>query len=205
MLDSRLRSWIDPPLNRAGRELAGLGITPNAVTAAGFLVGVAGAVAIALQAYTLGLWLILGNRLADGLDGAVARHTEPTDLGGYLDIVLDFLFYSGIVFAFAVADPERGLMAAFLIYSFVGTGCSFLAYAIVAAKRGITTEARGRKAFYHLGGLTEGTETIVVLVLLCLWPAGFGWIAGIFGLLCWLTTAGRIGQAVRVFGDRDRL
>ena len=64
---------------------------------------------------------------ADGLDGAVARHVGVTDLGGYLDIVLDFLIYSGIVFGFAVGRPDQALPAAFLIFSFVGTGTAFLA------------------------------------------------------------------------------
>ena len=95
-----------------------------------------------------------------------------TDLGGFLDIVLDFIVYAGLVFAFAVADPERNaLAAAFLLFAFMGTGSSFLAFAIMAAKRGISSELRGRKSLYYLGGLTEGTETILFLVLACLLPS----------------------------------
>ena len=136
------------------------------------------------------------NRLCDGLDGAVARRRGLTDLGGFLDIVLDFLIYAVVPFAFALADPAaNALAAAFLIFSFIGTGSSFLAYAIMAAKRGISTELRGRKSLYYLGGLTEGTETIAAFVLACLWPAWFPWIAVVFGLLCWLTTATRIAVA----------
>ena len=121
-----------------------------------------------------------------------------TDLGGFLDIVLDFLIYAAVPFAFALADPAaNALPAAFLIFSFMGTGSSFLAYAIMAAKRGIATELRGRKSLYYLGGLTEGTETIVAFVLACLWPAWFPLIAWTFGALCWLTTATRIVVAVQ--------
>ncbi len=146
--------------------------------------------------------LILLNRLADGLDGAIARNTQTTDLGGYLDIVCDFLVYSGVVFGFALARPEaNALPAAFLILSFVGTGSSFLAYAVVATKRGVTTKIRGHKSFYYLGGLTEGTETFALFVLLCLFPDAFPWLAWMFGGLCWITTAFRILAAVRAFGD----
>jgi phosphatidylglycerophosphate synthase len=198
VLDARLRRLIDPPLDWLSAPLAAHGLSANAVTVAGFVIGLGAVAAIAGRLYFLGLGLLLLNRLFDGLDGAVARRRGLTDLGGFLDIVLDFLIYAAVPFAFAVADPAaNALAAAFLIFSFVGTGSSFLAFAIMAAKRGIGTDLRGRKSLYYLGGLTEGTETIVVFVLACLWPPLFPWIALVFGLLCWLTTATRITVAVQ--------
>ncbi|WP_420565779.1 CDP-alcohol phosphatidyltransferase family protein [Thalassobaculum sp.] len=199
MFDAALRRVIDPPLNAAGRRLARAGVSANAVTVAGFLVGLGAVPALALQRYDIALALILANRLADGLDGAVARASGPSDLGGYLDIVLDFIFYSAVVFGVALGQPDEAVFAAFLIFSFIGTGASFLAYAIIAAKRGVTSEARGRKSIFYLGGLTEGAETIACFVAICLFPAWFPWIAGVFGAMCWLTTASRIGQAVHSF------
>ncbi len=199
MLDARLRQFIDPPLDRIGRRMARLGITANSITWTGFGVGIGAWVLLALGNYWGALALILLNRLADGLDGAVARHGRITDLGGYLDIVLDFLFYSGVVFFFAVGRPDEALPAAFLIFSFVGTGVSFLAFATLAAKRGITSAARGPKSIYYLGGLTEGSETIGLFVAICLFPDLFAWFAWIFGGLCWLTTSVRIFQAVETF------
>ena len=199
MLDARLRRLIDSPLDRLAAPLASRGLSANAVTVVGFLIGLGAAAAIAGRAYLLGLGLLLLNRLLDGLDGAVARRRGLTDLGGFLDIVLDFLIYSAVPFAFALADPgANALAAAFLIFSFVGTGSSFLAFAIMAAKRGIATDLRGQKSLYYLGGLTEGTETILMFVLACLWPAWFPWIALVFGLLCWLTTATRIAIAAQL-------
>jgi phosphatidylglycerophosphate synthase len=198
VLDARLRRLIDPPLDRLSAPLVARGISANAVTVAGFVIGLCAAAAIAGRAYLLGLALLLLNRLCDGLDGAVARRRGLTDLGGFLDIVLDFLIYAAVPFAFALADPAANApAAAFLIFSFIGTGSSFLAYAIMAAKRGVSSDLRGRKSLYYLGGLTEGTETILAFVLACLWPALFPWIALIFGLLCWLTTATRIAVAVQ--------
>ena len=201
MLDPLMRRVIDPPLESAGRWLARSGLTANAVTWLGFAIGLAAIAALAFQLYGLALVLILLNRMADGLDGAVARQRGTTDLGGYLDIVFDFLFYSGVVFGFALGRPEDALAAAFLIFSFVGTGSSFLAYAILAAKRGLTTDIRGRKSLYYLGGLTEGSETIALFVAICLFPGAFPWLATAFGLLCWLTTAGRITAAIQTFRD----
>ncbi len=204
MLDAWMRRRIDTPLDRLGRSLAAAGLRANQVTLLGFIAGVAAVPLLAVEAYWPALVLILLNRLADGLDGAIARNTQTTDLGGYLDIICDFLVYSGVVFGFALARPEaNALPAAFLILSFVGTGSSFLAYAVVATKRGVTTKIRGHKSFYYLGGLTEGTETFALFVLLCLFPDAFPWLAWMFGGLCWITTAFRILAAVRAFGEQS--
>jgi phosphatidylglycerophosphate synthase len=146
--------------------------------------------------------LIAANRIADGLDGAVARRNGISDLCGYLDIVLDFLFYAGVPFFFAVGRPAVAIPAAFLMFSFVGTGTSFLAFAAIAARRGLSTEARGRKSIYYLGGLTEGIETIVLFFLICFLPEQFALLAWAFGSLCWLTTACRIASAVEAFRVR---
>lgn len=198
MLDGVARRLVGPPLERAGRRLAAAGIGADQLTVAGFGLGVLAAIAIALDQTGLGLACLALNRLADGLDGAVARASGPTDLGGFLDITLDFITYSGVVFAFALRDPADAVAAAGLIFAFMGTGSSFLAFAAIAARRGLTTGARGAKSIYYLGGLAEGTETIAFLVLACLVPAWFEALAAVFGGLCWLTTLGRILTARRL-------
>jgi len=201
MLDRTLRPLIDPPLNAVGRRLHAAGVSANAVTVAGFVIGMAAVPALALDQSWLAVLCIALNRAADGLDGAVARAAGPSDLGGFLDIVLDFIFYSAIVFAAALARPELAVWAAFLIFSFIGTGSSFLAYSIIAAKRGVTSVARGAKSIFYLGGLAEGTETIAALVLIAARPDWLPWVAAIFGAMCWITTATRIAEGVRAFRD----
>jgi phosphatidylglycerophosphate synthase len=191
MLDRAARRRLDPLLDRWAELCIAHGLSANAVTLAGFAVGLLAMLFVATGHDLAGLILLLLNRTADGIDGAVARRTRPTERGGYLDIVLDFILYSGVPFAFAVGHPEHALAAAFLIFSFVGTGTSFLAFAIF--KRDAPKQD---KAFHYLGGLTEGTETIVFFVLVLLFPGAFSVAAWIFGVLCWLTTVGRIGAAV---------
>ncbi|GLQ05607.1 CDP-alcohol phosphatidyltransferase family protein [Sneathiella chinensis] len=199
MLDSAIRYVIDPPLNKAGERIAALGISANMVTVTGFLIGMLAVPFLAFESYWTALVLILVNRLFDGLDGAVARKTLLTDFGGYLDIVCDFIFYSAVLVGFALARPENALAAVFLVFSFMGTASTFLAYAVMAEKHKITTEIRGAKSLYYLGGLTEGTETIIAFVLFCLFPDLFTVIAVIFGALCWVTTGTRIFAAWRTF------
>ncbi|MGH6885891.1 MAG: CDP-alcohol phosphatidyltransferase family protein [Geminicoccales bacterium] len=197
MLDAAMRRVIDPPLDRIGRRFAAAGISANAITLAGFAVGLLAVPALAAEWYGAALTLILLNRLADGLDGAVARRTKLTDFGGYLDIVCDFIFYAAVPFGFALGRPENSIAASFLVLSFVGTGTSFLAYAIMAAKRRLSCQRRGSKSLYYLGGLTEGTETIAIFVVCCLLPDAFVPLAYAFGALCWITTASRAATAWR--------
>ena len=201
MLDARLRPLIDPPLNRAGAVLAGLGVTANGLTFTGLALGLGGAAAIAFGAIGWGLALILANRLLDGLDGAVARVRGPSDLGGYFDIVADFAFYVSVPVGFGVLGPANQLPALVLVASFVLTGVSFLAFAVIAGKRGATTEAHGKKSFFYSTGLAEGTETIAVFVAMCLWPAWFPAIAYAYAALCVLTVFQRSAMAVSAFSD----
>ncbi len=200
MLDRHLRPLIDPPLAWLARGLAARGIEANAITLMGFGFGLAGCLAVAYEAYLPALLLLAVNRLADGLDGAVARERGLSEFGGYLDIVCDFIVYNALVVGFALAQPEAQVAALFLMLSFAGTGTSFLAYAILAAKRGQTNERQGRKSFYYLGGLAEGTETILFFALCLLFPSLFALLAWIFAGLCLLTTLGRVVMAWRAFG-----
>jgi phosphatidylglycerophosphate synthase len=199
MFDAALRRIVDPPLNFVGTKVAAVGISANMVTIVGFFLGIVAVPFVITENYAIALVLIIINRIFDGLDGAVARHSLLTDFGGYLDIVCDFIFYSAIVFAFAWARPENTLAGAFLILSFMGTASTFLTYAIMAEKHKISTDIRGRKSLYYLGGLTEGMETIVAMVLMCLLPNNFVEIAVIFGAMCWVTTVTRIYAAWLAF------
>jgi phosphatidylglycerophosphate synthase len=201
MLDAKLRPLIDPPLNAVGRRLARWGVTANGLTFTGLALGLGGAAAIAFGHIGWGLALIIANRLADGLDGAVARVRGPSDLGGYFDIVADFAFYVSIPLGFGVLSPANTLPALVLVASFVLTGVSFLAFAVIAGKRGATTEAHGKKSFFYSTGLAEGTETIAVFIAMCLFPAWFGLIAYGYAALCVLTVFQRSAMAARAFTD----
>jgi phosphatidylglycerophosphate synthase len=191
MFDSAIRPLIDPPLRVLGRMIAATGIRANQVTLVGLALGLGGAAAIALQNFSLGLMLILASRLADGLDGAVARIHGKTAFGGYLDIVSDFAFYAAVPVAFGIAMPEARLAALVLTASFILSGGSFLASAIIAAEQGWETRAQGEKSFYYLAGLAEGTETILFFCLFCLFPSWFAPLAWVFAAMCIATALGR--------------
>jgi len=193
MLDRVAIALLKPGLERMARALVRAGIGADSVTLFGFALGLAAALAIALGMPLAGLALLLASRLMDGLDGAVARLTRPTDRGAFLDITLDFLFYASFPLAFAVADPAaNALPAAVLLAAFMGTASSFLAFAVLAERRGLKSEDYPQKGLYYLGGLTEATETLTCFVLMCLWPQHFALWAYGFAVLCALTIVSRI-------------
>jgi phosphatidylglycerophosphate synthase len=203
MLDAAIRPHIDKPLAVVAKQAVAWGVSANTATVLAFALGIAAAALVAAQLYWPALALLLVSRFLDGLDGAIARQTQLTDLGGYLDITLDFIVYAAVVFAFALADPVRNaLAAAFLTTSFMAPAATFLAYAIFAQKHGITTEIRGAKSLYYLGGLTEGFETILTLCLMCAFPDWFAVFAVVYGVMCWITGGTRIAVAVQTFGAR---
>jgi len=201
MFDAKLRPLIDPPLNRLGSALARRGVTANAITFLGLALGLAGAAAISVGYFSAGLGLILANRLLDGLDGAVARANGPTVLGGYFDIVADFAFYVSVPLGFGLVDPANTQAALVLVASFVLTGVSFLAYAVIAAERGARTDAHGRKSFFYSTGLAEGGETIAVFIAFALFPAWFVPLACAYAALCVLTVFQRSALAIVQFSD----
>jgi len=199
MLDRLVRPLIDPPLHALARATLGWGWSANAVTLLGFAIGMLGVPLVAFGQYRWALAPLLISRVFDGLDGAIARLRGPTDFGGYLDIVSDFIFYAAFVFAFALADPANGVWASLLLVAFMGTGTSFLAWAILAAKKGLSSEAQGKKSFFYSAGLVEGSETILFLSLCCLLPGYFRELAIVFTVLCAVTVLGRIASARATF------
>lgn len=201
MLDRFALEVFKPLIERTAGEVRRRGYTADQVTLTGFGLGLFSALCVALGFYAFAILPLLASRACDGIDGAVARAGEPTDRGAFLDIGLDFVFYASIPLGFAVSNStDNGLAAATLLSAFVGTGSSFLAYAIIAEKRGLKSTAYPFKSFYYLGGLTEGTETVACFVAMCLWPQHFAAIAYIYAALCAVTTVTRLLAGWQTFG-----
>jgi phosphatidylglycerophosphate synthase len=200
MIDARLQKLLARPLDLVGRALAASGVSANGVTLAGLCVAVVLVFVLATQQYALGLALLVLNRVLDGVDGAIARSTRRTDFGGYLDSVADYVFYAGVPFGMALANPgDNAVPAAALLASFLLTGASFLAFATLAAKRGLEPEASRPKAFFYSVGFMEGAETIAFFVAMLLWPAHFAALAWTFAGLCVLTAVQRSLIAAKTF------
>ena len=192
MLDRYFLTWQEAAFRLPARFLGARGVSADAITLGGFTIGLAGAGLVALQSYRWAITAILISRFFDGLDGVVARMRGATDRGAFLDIALDFFVYASVPFGFALANPAANALAASaLLLSFVGTGSSFLAFAVIAAKRGLVSNAFPKKGLYYLGGLTEGAETILAFSAMCVWPEYFPTLAWAFAALAMITTITR--------------
>ncbi len=201
MFDRYATAFIKPALDAIAKPLALRGVRANHISLAGFAIGLGAAILIAVHAYLAGLVAIFISRLCDALDGAVARQNQASDAGAFLDIALDMLFYASIPLAFALANPKANALAAsVLLAGFVGTASSFLAFAVLAAKRGLASSAYPHKSFYFTGGLTEAGETLAVFAAMCLWPQYFAHLAWGFAALCLLTTAARVYGGYKALG-----
>jgi len=190
MLDTRMRSVVGPPLERVAVGLSALGATPAHLTGLGLALGIGACVAIATGFWPLGLALWLANRLADGLDGPVARQSTPTDLGGFLDIMADFAIYGGLLIAIGIAEPGTRIpaLAAFLAYYL--SGSSFLAWSSLAERLQLAT-GDGRSLLFP-GGLAEGTETIVAMVIILLFRSQAALLLWVWAAVVGVTALQRI-------------
>lgn len=191
MLDSLARKLIDKPLNALSNRISNK-ISANSITIIGFFIGILSFIAISKGQFTLALVFLALNRLCDGLDGAVARRQTTTDLGAYLDIISDFILWALLPLGFVLHDPQNAFAAVWLLASFAMSMSAFLAFAMMAEKRGLSTEAQGKKSFYYLSGLAEGTETIIFFATIMLRPDWFIPAALIFAGLVFLSVIGRL-------------
>jgi phosphatidylglycerophosphate synthase len=194
MLDKFVTPIIKPLLTPVVMLINKSGITANQLTVFGFLVGMFAVPLLAFEMWYGALIAIALNRILDGLDGELARYAnQSSSAGGFLDITLDFLFYAAIPLGFILANPAQNAIAgAILLATFIGTGSSFLAFAIAAEKFKLDKPQFKYKSFYYLNGLTEGTETIALFVAFCIWPQHFAIMASLFAAACAITIFTRI-------------
>ncbi len=192
MFDRQIQKYTQRPLQYIAKLFLKF-ISPNNMTLIGFSFGVLMCFTIIIDQYFIAIIFLFLNRLSDGLDGAMARLQTPTPLGGYLDIVLDFLIYGGFVLSFGITDQNNTLLSMVLLFCYIGTGSTFLAKAAIMpslTKQNLNEEIP--KSFYYVVGLVEGTETIIFMFLCLLFPNLFIYLASIFILFCLITIVFRI-------------
>jgi len=199
MLDAQTRRLVAPAVDATARRLQRAGVSPTALTATGFAAGVGACVAAALALWSLALALWLANRALDGLDGPLARLRGASDRGGFLDIAADFTVYAGFVLGVAIAEPDARLACVALLVAYYVSGTAFLAWSSLAERRAL--RGGDERSLRFVGGLAEGTETIVVYVLFCLLPGSATTITWTFTVLVAITALQRVVFAVRSLAD----
>jgi len=202
MFDDSVRPHVARLVTPAGRILASWGVTPASITWAGFATAAAGAAAIAsgLPGVGLALWLL--SRLADGLDGVVARVSgRQSAFGGYLDITLDMAAYSLMVLAFAHVHPDPAVLWQAILVGYVLAITTTLALSS-AAERAARTLAAGNRTFQFTRGLAEAGETTVVYVLWVVFPSQVVLVGWIWCVVLFATAVQRSWLAYRLLPRR---
>ncbi len=198
MFDPIFSRILKAPLARGAEALMERNITATQVTLGGFAAAVLCATAVAYGYYVIGLLFLIVNRIADGLDGTLARMTQPTDFGAYLDMVLDFVAFTAIAASFAAGRPEHAIPAVVVAASLMGLASTFLGFAVVAATRGLIPDMQS-KPFNLAGGIVETSEITVFLLVVLVSPDLFPTAAWVFSAACWVTMAQRIFEARATF------
>ena len=169
--------------NSAGTKLGNMGVNANWVSWIGFIIGIFAINFLAMGMYGWALAAILLNRFCDALDGAIARATKITNFGVFLDATLDYIFYGGVIWGFALGGAGTAASVCFLMFGFSAAACSMLAYSVIAYKMNSNQELNLDNSPFYLAGIAQGSETFVVLVILCLFPSWFVPLAIVLGVL----------------------
>ena len=196
MFDRHLQKLTQKPLSFFAKIILKY-ISANQITIIGFVFGLMMCLFIYLELFFLAIFFLILNRICDGLDGVMARLMVPTYLGAYLDIVLDFIFYSAFILIFGLLDTSNIIITCLLLFSYICTGTTFLAQAIIQPKLDLVQKDESLdidipKSFYYSAGLIEGTETILFMTLCLLFPQLYFFFGLIFTILCLLTALSRI-------------
>lgn len=186
---SQINKDLRKGMEKLGRLVLKIGISANVVTIVGFIIGLLAINFLSLERYGMALLCILINRCFDALDGAMARNSKVTEFGVFLDATLDYTFYAGVIFGFALANPPQNAIAAtFLMFAFTAAACAMLAYAVIAYKNNSNEKLKIEQSPFYLGGVAQGFETLIALVILCIIPGWFLQIAIVLGCLCIVKT-----------------
>lgn len=169
-------------------------MSPLTITMVGFGLGLTAAWCASQGAFVAAFVLFWLGRLCDGLDGAVARLTgKQTALGGYLDLMCDFVVYAAIPiavwWALKPAYAEVALIA--MLAAFYVNAASWMLLAAIVEHRPSTTTVAMPV------GLIEGFETLIAYSLMLLVPTAQLWIFAVFAVLVAATALQRILWAWR--------
>jgi phosphatidylserine synthase len=204
MLDGAARRVFEPWLGRLAGGIDRPWVTPDGITAAGLLLGLASAGAAALQEWAAALVLWLLSRLADGVDGPLARRRARTGqpdagAGGFFDITADFAVYGAGVVGVAVGTAGAGSAPwepfFLVLLSYYVNGAAFLAFSSLAERSG--RQLDDGRSLSFIGGLAEGTETVLVHALWLLMPEQAWRIAVVWAVVVFLSAAQRMWAGYR--------
>ncbi|RMG96752.1 MAG: CDP-alcohol phosphatidyltransferase family protein [Chloroflexi bacterium] len=199
MLDNHLRETKEQIFLHLAASLRLSQIQPIYLTLIAFVCGLVATLFLAFGQYIPGFFFWFCNRFFDGLDGTVARNANrQSDLGGYLDIMLDFVIYALLPLALVIANPSflAAISLAFMLATFYINAASWMYLSALLEKLQHANPRRFTSVVMP-EGLIGGAETIFFFSLFILWPDAIILLFGLFGTLVLATAVQRIIWAIR--------
>ncbi len=174
-------------------------VHPNVISVLALLAGLAAAV-LAAQGRgvpAMGAWA--ASRILDGLDGSVARAVgAQSDLGGYLDTLMDFVVYAAVPIGVVLGHPTEATWRSglFLLASFYVNAASWMYLAAILERRNLGAGVTGERTTVTMPpGIVAGTETVVLYSAILLAPAWAPTLFWIMGALVCLNVVLRLAWA----------
>jgi len=190
VIDAKLRKNLGGVFDGLAKAVDYPFISPDAITYFGMALGFGGAISAWGHHWmpALALWLL--SRLADAMDGSLARRRfavggDKNPAGGYLDIMADFAVYGSFVIGVAHGSGQSYLPFLFVLLAYYLNGASFLAFSSIGEKEGVRLDDGRSLSFIF--GLAEATETIIVHSAWCIFPRGAAQIASIWGVIVFIS------------------
>jgi archaetidylinositol phosphate synthase len=161
MLDTNARIYVQPLLDAVARVCVRIGISANALTVIGMLIGIAAALLVLNGLAAAGCAVLWLSGLIDAADGTLARLTKPSAIGAILDITFDRVVEVAMIVALASLYPDAGFVLLILAGTIAIAMSLFLSIGAAVANASV-------KSFHYAPGLGERTEAFICLSLMIL-------------------------------------
>lgn len=161
MLDTNARKYVQPILDGVALACRRIGISANALTVIGMLVGSAAALLVLNEYAVAGFVVLWLSGLIDAADGTLARLTKPSPLGAILDITFDRVVEVAMIVALACNTADARLVLVILAGTIAIAMSLFLSIGAAVANQSI-------KSFHYAPGLGERTEAFICFSLMIL-------------------------------------
>ncbi len=207
MFDKYLLVITKYPLSVFARICIKYNISPNMVTVGSLFFALSMFVGLWRGWFVFALIVAVCNRIMDGLDGSIARISNTKSVsGGFLDIVIDYVFYAAVPLGMAFYSPNRfAIIGSVVLFTYTLSGVTFMASSSAAAKLSLRSTAFSQKSIYYPINLIEGGETIIFSFLVCIIPQYFFVLGLIMALSIMCSLPFRIWLHYKTFRENEDL
>ena len=198
MFDIQLRSFKDRLFDPSCHYIP-LAVTPLHVTTSAFSAGLAACYSASQQQVLLSVFFWLLNRVLDCLDGALARHRKAaSDLGGFLDLLGDFIIYSLLPISLAMGQPDAWEAVAILEASFHVNNFILFYVAAIAEKKAVANGAKSKEltSLMMKPALIEGMESGILFTAMVVFPEYLRILSWVMALLVSLGIIQRVNWTI---------